>query len=76
MRVTARLYIGAGVRGAPNHTCGLKGVDTIVALNNDPEAPIFDWADIGVVGDFAALVPALTEALGRKRGRGGGPGAL
>ena len=65
--VNARLYIAAGVRGAPNHTVGLKGAGTIVAINTDAEAPIFDWADIGVVGDCATLLPALTEAFRRRR---------
>ncbi|MCZ6608272.1 MAG: FAD-binding protein [Alphaproteobacteria bacterium] len=65
--VNARLYIAAGVRGAPNHTVGLKGVGTIVAINTDAEAPIFDWADIGVVGDCATLLPALAEAFRRRR---------
>ena len=65
--VNARLYIAAGVRGAPNHTVGLKGAGTIVAINTDPEAPIFDWADIGVVGDCATLLPALAEAFRRRR---------
>ena len=65
--VNARLYIAAGVRGAPNHTVGLKGAGTIVAINTDAEAPIFDWADIGIVGDCATLLPALTEAFRRRR---------
>lgn len=65
--VNARLYVAAGVRGAENHTVGLKRAGTIVAINNDPEAPIFQWADIGIVGDCAAVVPALTEALKRER---------
>ena len=65
--VNARLYIAAGVRGAPNHTVGLKGAGTIVAINTDPEAPMFDWADIGIVGDCTALLPALTEAFRRRR---------
>ncbi|MCH8835590.1 MAG: electron transfer flavoprotein subunit alpha/FixB family protein, partial [Proteobacteria bacterium] len=64
--VNARLYIAAGVRGAPNHTVGLKGAGTILAINTDPQAPIFDWADIGIVGDCATLVPALTEAFRRR----------
>jgi electron transfer flavoprotein alpha subunit len=61
--IDARLYIAAGVRGAPNHTVGLKGVRTMLAVNNDPQAPIFDEADIGVVGDCAALLPALAQAF-------------
>ncbi len=65
--VNARLYIAAGVRGAPNHTVGLKGVGTIVAINTDAEAPIFDCAAIGVVGDCGTLLPALIEAFRRGR---------
>jgi electron transfer flavoprotein alpha subunit len=61
--LNARLYIAAGVRGAPNHTVGLKGVRAILALNNDPAAPIFDLADIGIVGDCEALLPALVQAF-------------
>jgi electron transfer flavoprotein alpha subunit len=64
--INARLYITAGVRGAENHTVGLKRAGTIIAINNDPEAPIFQWADIGIVGDCAAMVPALTEAFKRE----------
>lgn len=62
--LTARLYIALGVRGAPNHTCSLKQIDKLVAVNNDREAPIFRDADLGIVGDcmdFARLLNAIAE---------------
>jgi electron transfer flavoprotein alpha subunit len=64
--VSPRLYIGVGVRGALNHTIGIQQSGTIVAINNDPNADIFNTADLGVIGDWAELVPALTEVLSRK----------
>jgi electron transfer flavoprotein alpha subunit len=63
-----RLYFSLGIRGVPNHTVGIKRAETVVAVNNDPEAPIFERANIGVVGDFAALTDALTEAFRRRNG--------
>ncbi len=64
--IDPRLYFAIAVRGAPNHTVGIKRARTVVAINNDPEAPIFERATLGVVADFNAMVPALAEAL---RGR-------
>lgn len=64
----ARLYIAVGVRGAPNHTVGLKRAETVVAINNDPEALIFERADFGLVCDWAVIVPALRDALRERRG--------
>ena len=61
--VNADLYIAVGVRGAPNHTVGLKGVGTILAVNKDPKAPIFEWADIGIVGTCETMLPALTKVF-------------
>ncbi|HTY53840.1 MAG TPA: FAD-binding protein [Candidatus Binataceae bacterium] len=66
--IDPRLYFAIGIRGAPNHTVGLKRARTIVAINNDPEAPIFERATLGVVADYAVIVPALTEALRRRLG--------
>jgi electron transfer flavoprotein alpha subunit len=61
--IEPRLYFAIGVRGAPNHTCGIKRAQTVVAINNDPESPIFERANVGIVADWAALMPALTEAF-------------
>lgn len=57
------LYIGAGVSGAVQHTVGMRGSETIVAINRDPGAPIFRLADIGVIGDLNEVLPALTTAI-------------
>jgi electron transfer flavoprotein alpha subunit len=54
------------VRGASNHTCGLKRADTIVAINNDADAPIFERANIGLVADWETLLPALQDAFRRR----------
>lgn len=61
--IDPRLYFAVGVRGAPNHTCGIKRAQTVVAINNDPEAMIFERATIGLVGDWATIVPALRDAF-------------
>ena len=61
--IDPRLYIAIGVRGAPNHTCGLKRADTIVAINNDADALIFERANIGLVADWDAILPALRSEM-------------
>jgi electron transfer flavoprotein alpha subunit len=61
--VTPALYIGIGVSGKFNHMIGACGSGTIVVVNNDPEALAFDWADIGIVGDWQTTVPLLADAL-------------
>ena len=61
--VAPRFYIAVGIRGAMNHMMGVQKAETIVAINNDPEADIFKTCDFGVVGDFRLVVPALTHAL-------------
>ncbi len=64
--IDPRLYFSVGIRGAINHTIGLKRAQTIVAINNDPEAQIFERADIGLVAEWDKIIPALRDAL-RKR---------
>jgi electron transfer flavoprotein alpha subunit len=71
--VAPQLYFALGIRGVMNHVIGIQRAQTIVAMNKDPEAPIFQFANYGIVGDCLQILPALTQALAEAKRRRQGP---
>jgi electron transfer flavoprotein alpha subunit len=68
--IAPALYVALGVQGKFNHVIGTRSAGTVLAVNLDERAPIFDWADLGIVADWREAVPALVSALEASRGPG------
>ena len=66
--VAPKLYLAAGISGAIQHKVGMQNSENIVAINKDQNAPIFEFCDLGIVGDLNKIMPKLTEAIQAKKG--------
>ncbi|NLZ57615.1 MAG: electron transfer flavoprotein subunit alpha/FixB family protein, partial [Corynebacterium sp.] len=65
--VSPDVYIGLGVSGAIQHTSGMQTAKKVIIVNNDEDAPIFEIADLGVVGDLFAIAPELVEEINKRK---------